>query len=218
MSAPPNVRPARAGEEGVVASILTDAFADEAGLNYWLQQGAAKERARARFFAAAVRDVVHPERGLWIAEADGAALGAAIWLGLGLKAYDFSPLQQVAMAPLLFAVAGVRGSLRGLALGEKLDALHPREPHAHLVFLGVAPSAQGRGVGSAMLKATLAPLDAAEATAILEATTERNVALYQRHGFEVTANLHLEDLHVRIMTRLPQTGFPAGLAASVGAA
>lgn len=214
MNAPPEVRPARAGEEGLVASILTDAFADEAGLNYWLRQGAAKHAARARFFAAAVRDVVHPKRDLWIAEADGAALGAAIWLGVGLKAYDFSLLQQVAMAPLLLAVAGVRGSLRGLALGEKLDALHPRGPHAHLVFLGVAPSAQGRGVGSAMLKATLAPLDAAETTAILEATTERNVALYRRHGFEVTANLHLGDLHVRVMTRPTRTGLAAGAGAA----
>ncbi len=205
MSVPPHVRPARAGEEGVVASILTGAFADEAGLNYWLRQGPAKQRARARFFAAAAADLVHPERDLWIAEADGAALGAAIWLGAGLKAYDFSALQQVAMTPLLFAVAGVRGSLRGLALGEKLDALHPPGRHAHLVFLGVAPIAQGRGVGSVMLKATLAPLDAAATTAILEATTERNVALYRRHGFEVTANLHLEGLHVRIMTRPPQT-------------
>ena len=118
------------------------------------------------------------------------------------------------MRPLL----GVRGSLRGLALGEKLDALHPSGPHAHLVFLGVAPSAQGRGVGSAILKATLAPLDAGAITAILEATTERNVALYRRHGFDVSANLYLEDLHVRIMTRLPQTGSLAGLAGRAGAA
>lgn len=206
MNARPLVRPAREGEERQVAAILTDAFADEAGLNYWLRQGAAKERARARFFEAAVGDVVHPERELWLAEADGRMLGAAIWLGVGRKAYDFTPLQQIALIPLLLAIAGARGSLRGLALGEKLDALHPRAPHAHLVFLGVAPSAQGQGIGSAMLKATLAPLDAAGVTAILEATTERNVALYRRHGFEVSANLELPGLHVRVMTREPQPG------------
>ncbi|MEQ1706947.1 MAG: GNAT family N-acetyltransferase [Terricaulis sp.] len=204
MSAPPMVRLARAGEERDVASVLTDAFADEAGLNYWLRQGRAKTRARARFFDAAVRDVVHPGRDLWLAELDGARVGAAIWLGPGLKAFDFSPLQQIAMIPLLYAIAGVGGALRGLALGEKLDALHIKSPHAHLVFLGVSPSAQGRGLGSAILKATLAPLDVAGVTALLEATTERNVALYQRHGFEVAENLHLRDLHVRIMTRAPR--------------
>ena len=204
MSAPPIVRPAHAGEERDVASVLTGAFADEAGLNYWLRQGQAKTRARARFFEAAVREVVHPDRDLWLAEVDGAHVGAAIWLGPGLKAFDFSPMQQIAMIPLLYAIAGVSGALRGLTLGEKLDALHIKAPHAHLVFLGVSPSAQGRGVGSAMLKATLAPLDAAGVTALLEATTDRNVALYRRHGFEVVGNLHLRDLHVRIMTRLPR--------------
>lgn len=204
MSQPPKVRLAGAGEEIRVASILNDAFVDEAGLNYWLRQGAAKARARRRFFGAAVRDVVHPKRALWLAEADGEALGAAIWLGPGQKAYDFSVLKQIAILPLLHTIAGIAGGMRGLALGEKLDALHPHEPHAHLVFLGVSPQAQGRGVGSAILKETLAPLDASRMPALLEATTERNVALYQRHGFEIVENLRLPELHVRIMWRSPR--------------
>jgi ribosomal protein S18 acetylase RimI-like enzyme len=204
MSTAPIVRHARAGEERDVASVLTDAFADEAGLNYWLRQGRAKQRARARFFDAAVGDVVHPQRDLWLAEAGGEHMGAAIWLGPRLKAFDFSPLQQIAMIPLLYTIAGIGGALRGLALGEKLDALHIKPPHAHLVFLGVSPAAQGRGIGSAILKATLAPLDGAGVTALLEATTDRNVALYRRHGFEVAESLHLRDLHVRIMTRMPR--------------
>lgn len=204
MSAPPIVRPALPGEGARVAEVLHAAFGDEAGLNYWLRQGRAKERARRRFFGAAVRDVVHPERALWLAEQSGDALGAALWLAPGQKAFGFSPLKQVAILPLLHAVAGVSGGLRGLALGEKLEALHPKEPHAHLVFLGVSPQAQGRGVGSAVLKETLAPLDASGTPAMLEATTERNVALYQRHGFEIVENLHLPNLHVRIMWRAPR--------------
>ncbi len=201
MNALPTVRLARVGEETRVAAVLTDAFVDEAGLNYWLRQGKAKARARQRFFKAAVRDIVHPQRALWLAEADGQPLGAAIWLGPGQKAYNFSLLKQITILPLLHAIAGMAGGVRGLALGEKLDALHPDEPHAHLVFLGVSPLAQGRGIGAAILKATLSPLDAAGAPALLEATTERNVSLYQRHGFEVVENLRLPDLHVRIMWR-----------------
>jgi ribosomal protein S18 acetylase RimI-like enzyme len=204
MNAPPTVRLARNGELSTAATVLTDAFVDEAGLNYWLRQGRDKERARRRFFDEAVKGIVHPQRQLWLAEAQGDALGAAIWLGPGQKAFDFSLAQQVAMTPLLFAVSGVTGSLRGLALGEKLAALHPHTPHAHLVFVGVSPKAQGQGVGSAILKATLAPLDAQGVLAILEATTERNVALYQRHGFEITNELRLPELHVRVMTREPR--------------
>ena len=205
MSGPPNVRLARETESALAASVLTDAFVDEAGLNYWLRQGRDKDRARRLFFDAAVKKVVHPQRDLWLAEGRTGALGAAIWLKPGLKAFDFSLVQQIAMTPLLYAVAGVDGSLRGLALGEKLEALHPRTPHAHLVFLGVSPTAQGQGVGSAILKATLAPLDAQGIPAMLEATTERNVSLYQRHGFEISNELRLPDLHFRVMTRAPRS-------------
>ena len=55
MSAPPGVRLARDSEKEVASRILTDAFVDEDGLNYWLKQGAAKTRARRIFFDAAVR-------------------------------------------------------------------------------------------------------------------------------------------------------------------
>lgn len=204
MNAPPTVRLAFDSESGAAAKVLADAFVDEAGLNYWLRQGRAKDRARRRFFEEAVKGVVHPRRDVWLAETERNVLGAAIWLSPGLKAFDFSVLQQIAITPLLYSVAGVSGALRGLALGEKLAGLHPRTPHAHLVFLGVSPSAQGRGVGSAILKATLAPLDTQGVQAILEATTERNVALYQRHGFEIRNELRLSDLHVRVMTREPR--------------
>lgn len=205
MNVPPTVRIAGPAEKDAVAAVLHDAFVDEDGLNYWLRQGAAKERARRRFFHAAVRDTLHPNRELWLAEADGQHLGGAIWLRPGDKAFDHSPLQEVMLLPLLYSIAGFEGLQRARALGGRLAAHHPREPHAHLSFLGVATAAQGRGVGSALLKAALAPLDAAGVTAYLEASKPRNVALYQRHGFEVTGEFELPGVHFWCMTRRPRT-------------
>lgn len=204
MSAPPDVRRAAESERAAVSGVLHDAFVDEDGLNYWLRQGDAKEKARRRFFDAAVRDAVHPKRELWLAEEAGAPLGAALWLGPGHKAFDHTLLQQVLMAPLLFSIAGSEGLKRGRELGARLGGHHPHEPHAHLVFLGVASSAQGRGVGSAMLKTMLAPLDAQGVTAYLEASKERNVALYRRHGFEVTGEFELPGVRFWTMTRRPR--------------
>jgi len=204
MRAPAAVRLAQAHETDAVAGILTDSFGDEAGLNYWLRQGRAKQRARARFFHAAVRDGVHPARQLWLAEAGGEQLGAAIWLAPGQKAFDLTPWRQLLLTPLMLAVAGVSGALRGMALADKLAPLHPQAPHAHLVFLGVASAAQGQGVGSAILKHTLAPCDQNGVVAYLEASTERNVALYRRYGFEVTGEVDLPGLHFWGMTRPPQ--------------
>lgn len=204
MSAPPSVRRAQANERQTVANVLHDAFVDEDGLNYWLRQGDAKERARQLFFNAAVRDAVHPKRELWLAEEGETPLGAAIWLPPGAAAFDHNPLQQLLMAPLLLSIAGREGLKRARVLGSRLAEHHPREPHAHLVFLGVATAAQGRGAGSAMLKATLAPLDLKGMTAYLEASKERNVALYLRHGFEVTGEFELPGVRFWTMTRQPR--------------
>jgi ribosomal protein S18 acetylase RimI-like enzyme len=68
----------------------------------------------------------------------------------------------------------------------------------------VKPSAQGLGVGSALLKATLAPLDAARTIAFLETSTERNVALYARFGFEQTGLIELPGLRMWAMMRQPR--------------
>lgn len=204
MSAPPSVRLARDDERATASRILTDAFVDEDGLNYWLKQGAAKTRARRIFFDAAVGDVVHADRQLYLAEDNGVPLGSAIWLKPGDKAFDLPPLRELMLTPLLFRVAGFEGMGKATALGRKLGELHPKVAHAHLVFLGVSPSAQGRGVGSAILKHTLAPLDAAGIPAYLEATSERNIALYERHGFAISGEFKLPGLHMRTMFREPR--------------
>jgi len=204
MSAPPAVRLAERSENDAVSEVLTDAFVDEAGLNYWLRQGERKERARRQFFDAAVRYAVNPKRDLYVAEADGQLLGAALWLAPGLKAFDFPWWREILMAPLFISIAGAEGMKRATALGEKLATYHPKASHAHLSFLGVSSKAQGRGVGSEMLKQTLAPLDRSKTVAYLEASTERNVALYARHGFEVTGEFELPNLRFWCMTRRPR--------------
>ena len=74
----------------------------------------------------------------------------------------------------------------GPTLRADMDRHHPMDrPHAYLWFLGVAPAAQGRGVGSALLRAANARNDAAGLPAYLETGTTRNVALSERHGFKV---------------------------------
>jgi len=201
LTSPPSLRLAGDADLDVAASVLTDAFVDEDGLNYWLKQGPQKDRARRRFFDAGVRDLISPKRTIWLAHSDGAPVGAAIWLPPGATAFAFSPLRQALMLPLLMGIAGVAGMRRAFAVGDALAARHPSEPHAHLVFLGVAPAAQGRGVGAAILKRTLADVDAAGAAAYLETTTPRNVALYERHGFVVTDHFTLPGVAFWTMLR-----------------
>ena len=69
------------------------------------------------------------------------------------------------------------------ALVAVMDANVPDEPHAHLNLLGTVPERQGQGLGSALLRAVLPRFDREGVPAYLEATTDRNRRLYERHGF-----------------------------------
>ncbi len=63
---------------------------------------------------------------------------------------------------------------------------HPRTPeHWYLQYLGAEPASQGQGLGSALLRPCWRSVTATAIGAYLESSSERNRALYERHGFEV---------------------------------
>jgi ribosomal protein S18 acetylase RimI-like enzyme len=198
VTAPPQAQRALSSEGPVLVDVLTSAFGDEPLLNWWLKQGAAKERARRGFFEHAVNGGIHPKAEFWLVGNDA----AAIWTPPGATAFDLSPLATLLVMPRLLSIAGITGLRRALDLGAVLTAHHPSEPHAHLVFLGVRPERQGQGLGSVILKRTLADVDAARLPAYLETATEANVRLYERHGFEVRAELRCAPNGPRFWTML----------------
>lgn len=72
-----------------------------------------------------------------------------------------------------------------------LDETHPSDPHYYLFLLGTRPHWQGRGIGSALMRPVLDVCDREGVPAYLEATSERNRALYLRHGFKVTGEIRV---------------------------
>ncbi|MCP2325225.1 GNAT superfamily N-acetyltransferase [Hamadaea flava] len=79
-------------------------------------------------------------------------------------------------------------------LDETFDKQHPHEVfHHHLLFLGVLPSEQSRGIGSALLAHHHAHLDAEGIPAYLEASMPRNRDLYLRHAYTARNPFYLPD-------------------------
>jgi GNAT superfamily N-acetyltransferase len=68
---------------------------------------------------------------------------------------------------------------------EQMDELHPTDDHWYLPLIGVDPLAQGRGLGSTLLRHGLKTCDGDRLPAYLEATSPRNRNLYARHGFNI---------------------------------
>jgi ribosomal protein S18 acetylase RimI-like enzyme len=70
---------------------------------------------------------------------------------------------------------------------DEVEKHHPHTPHYYLEYLGVEPAFQGQGLGSHLLSELARRADAAHVGCYLETATERNLPLYQRFGFQVTA-------------------------------
>jgi predicted N-acetyltransferase YhbS len=66
-----------------------------------------------------------------------------------------------------------------------IEAGHPAERHWLLDQLAVEPGAQGRGIGTAMVRLAVARAAADGVPLLLETGVARNVAFYERFGFTV---------------------------------
>lgn len=113
--------------------------------------------------------------------------GAALWVPPN------SPIDDDAVADLIVrSVESDRHEAVFSFLGQ-MEEFHPDEPHWYLPVIGVDPRHRGKGIGSALLRSALARVDADGLGAYLEATSPRNRALYERHGFVVQGEISSAD-------------------------
>jgi GNAT superfamily N-acetyltransferase len=84
---------------------------------------------------------------------------------------------------------GVARLKYGAATSAAMEKNHPRERHFYLLFMAVAPPFQGKGLGSAILEATLKRADELRLPAYLENSNPKNTRLYERAGFVARGNI-----------------------------
>ena len=77
------------------------------------------------------------------------------------------------------------GGARYAAFWDWLGDHATAEPAWFLDILGVDPARQGEGIGRALIEAGLAAVRADAMPAVLETANPRNVAYYERFGFEL---------------------------------
>jgi ribosomal protein S18 acetylase RimI-like enzyme len=171
------------GDLAAVAADLSDAFADDVMFDWFLRTDGKRDEARLRFFNFVIANMTFGPGRIERPAAGGAA---AVWMPF--EALGPTPLMtELRAVPTLLYATGLARFARLAAIRETMDKHHPMDrPHAYLMFLGVSRAAQGHGVGSRLLKVGTDRCDAAGLPAYLETQTERNIALYRRHGFEVT--------------------------------
>ena len=136
--------------------------------------------------------------------------GAACWLPPGRTSISIWQMPRTRFALPRTLLRFGPGSLGRFAeVFGYADQAHARVvpgPHWYLWALGVAPASQGQGVGSSLLQPVLAQADAAGVPCYLETETERNVAFYEKRGFEALESKRMSDGRAAlwIMLRTPR--------------
>lgn len=175
MTVAPEPRAAKQDDASQVADILTEAFSDDPVMNWMLG-----DARRIRDLFCILTKYAYLKSGFGDVVGDR---GAALWLPASVR-LRFSAWRQIELAARVFASNGFSGVRRLTSTGEVLGANHPPIPHYYLFAVGVRRSAQGAGLGGALVRAGLARADADGAAAYLENSNPRNTPLYERLGFQ----------------------------------
>ncbi len=163
-----------------LANTLARAFQDDPALA-WIVPDAEKRQRMLPGFFAVMAEQSH-RHGEVLASENGEAV--SLWYPPG-KVQDgwWDGLRDNLRLAGLFGLA----LPRGLKVAEAMYAEHPSpQPFAYLRYVGVAPEAQGKGWGGAIIRAGIERAQQKGCGVLLETATESNVAIYTRLGFSVS--------------------------------
>lgn len=188
MQSSEDIRRATSGDAATGANALADAFADDPVMNWMIGPRADTEvRLRYLFRRSLAAELAKPSH---IVDVDPSGRGVALWREIdGSKETNRSLGRLLTTAFTVFRWR-LPQALRVLSM---IEAEHPKTPHRYLAFIGVDRSAQGTGLGSALLSSALDECDERGIPAYLESSNPANDALYHRFGFESTGQIPLPD-------------------------
>lgn len=179
-----NVRKAEAANTPRLAETLARAFHDDPLLAWVFHHSPDRLTIARRGFDLFLKR-------LWLRHGEtytvGDAAGVCVWEPPGT--WKLGAREQLLLLPAMLRIYG-RMLPRVLGTLNAVESGHPAEPHYYLAFVGVEPDSQGQGMGSILMHPILQRCDGQGIPAYLEASAPRNRDLYERHGFEVTEELH----------------------------
>jgi ribosomal protein S18 acetylase RimI-like enzyme len=177
----PTIKSATASDEAAVTAVVTLAFSTDP-VARWIYPNPHQYLTHFPPFIQAFAGRAFAHGSAYYV--DGYA-GAALWLPPGVQP-DADTL-----VSLIQNTVGEWERADAFAILEQMGSYHPHEPHWYLPLIGVETMHQGHGYGAALMAHALVPCDRDQTLAYLEATTPRNAALYQRHGFEVLRTIQV---------------------------
>ena len=183
---PRAVRPATRTDRAAIVRVFSAAFYDDPLMRWVFPHTGRRAGALRRLYAMEVDTYL--ENGLVFVTATRDA--AATWLAPGQKE-SLRPRTALRHLPAFVAAAGPLRAIQALRTFSLSEGKKPTEPHYYLGTVGVASSAQGQGLGSALLAAVLPRIDDEAMPTYLLSSNASNVPLYERFGFRVLEEVQL---------------------------
>jgi ribosomal protein S18 acetylase RimI-like enzyme len=201
----PEVRPLGPKESAGAGEVLGRAFQEDPLWVAVMPDSVRRPARLTRMFTGLTRAVVAAGG---IAERTPGFEAVALWLPPGCDLGLWATVRSGFALPR--SVLGMPGRDRRLMLAvlRQIDAwgkqLMPA-PHWYVPAIGVAPEHQGRGLGSALMRAGIARADRDGRPIYLETETEGNVGYYEHLGFDVIEQMVAAeiDLPFWLMLRRP---------------
>lgn len=174
-SLPGGVITADPADADTLSQVIADAFFDLAPSRWLIPDRDARREVFPGYFRIFVEHAL--ASGAVHTTTDRSA--AALWLPTGVNPPPPDPDYDTRLA-----TATSPWTERFRVFDKALERHHPSGmSHHHLAILAVRPDRQGRGIGSALLRAHHATLDATGMPAYLEASDARTRHLYLTHGY-----------------------------------
>lgn len=176
-------RPQKASRESIpaLAETLALSFYDDPVITWCMPNDARRRELLPDFFTAVVESYMNYDEIYDVPE----GVSAAVWAPPGAEDDEQLPER---IGDIL-----QENAERAFVALAMMAEIHPTDAHHYLFVVGTRPGWQGRGIGSAVMSPVLETCDHDVVPAYLEATSERNKALYLRNGFVVTSELKLPD-------------------------
>ena len=182
----PTIERLREDQISAAAEVLAHAFQNDPPLAYGIPDPAERARVLPMFMKPFVTFASLFGEAYVTA---GKLESVAIWLPLD-NLDEMPERDHQAGIDRIPSIVGTEASARFTNIIRFVEAFHQRfaaDRHLYLQWLGVEPSRQGQGLGSATITPELRRADAEGLPCYLETFQPRNVPLYLKHGFQIMA-------------------------------
>lgn len=173
-----------------IAQVLAESFADDPSFEMVFSQSCNHLSTIQAFFEPFVADA--RERGKITLAPD--LQGACLWYPADVHIFN-EEFEQMLMeiVQILAKLIGEEIAQFWQYLIEQVGKHEPQEARCEVFFLGLKPSARGKGMGHDLIKPALSYADEHQVPCYLVSSNSRNLSFYKRHGFREYCPIKITD-------------------------